>query len=423
MQIGLTTHDGAPFRFPVAPSADALMIYRLTFKLILQRMDAQRAHALAARLLRTVSRIPVLGSLVGRVLRPRDPRLHVKALGLTFPSPLGVAAGMDKDAIMFEGLGMLGFGFVEVGTVTADKQSGNPKSQWRLIPDRALLNSMGFPNVGASTVGKRLSDRSGSTIIGVNLGKSAATPIEQAGDDYRAAIRRLGPVFDYVVLNVSSPNTPGLRDLQAVGRLGRLITDVREELHDLGNPRPILIKIAPDLTDAEIDAIADLSLELELDGIIAINTTVNRSGLSTPLPAESLGRGGVSGAPLKARALEVLQRLYARVGDRLVLISVGGIETPDDAWERLLAGATLLQAHSGFVYGGPLWPRRINRGLSRRLSEIHASSIHDAVGATARDAQPAKQSKEDGTVASPVTAPVGHVPVGVTATAVHSLST
>jgi dihydroorotate dehydrogenase len=364
------------------------VIYRLLFRLVLRRVDPEVAHALASRGLRAATRMPRVGALIRRVFAPRDPRLEVRALGRTFPSPLGVAAGVDKDASWFEALGALGFGHVEVGTVTAVPQEGNPRPRVvRLIPDRALLNRMGFPNPGADVVAARLRRRTGRTIVGVNIGKSKAAPVEEAGDDYRASVRRLASLVDHLVLNVSSPNTPGLRDLQEAELLGPLVSDVRAELEAAGTRVPLLVKIGPDLADDRIDAIADLAAALRLDGIVAVNTTVDRSGL---VSSASIEGGGVSGAPLKARSVEVLRRLYSRVGDDLVLISVGGIETPDDAWERILAGATLVQAYTGFVYGGPAWPRQINRALSRRVSRAGGKSIQDLVGTGAADPRAAQ---------------------------------
>ena len=358
-----------------------MTLYRLTFKLVLERMEAERAHTLAALVLRAVDATPLLGRMVAWLLKPADPRLEVKALGLTFPSPLGVAAGMDKDAEMFQGLGKLGFGYVEVGTVTADAQVGNPKTRvWRLSKDRGLLNSMGSPNEGATVIGRRLARRASSAIVGVNVGKLKDTFVDDAAPDYRLAIKRLEGHYDYVVLNVSSPNTPGLRDLQSVAHLRDLITQVREELQSAGMQKPVLVKLAPDLSDDEIDAIADLALELELDGIIATNTTTDLTSITAAPPAEAGGHGGISGAPLKPRAVAVLERLRSRVGARLVLISVGGIETPDDAWERLLAGATLLQAHTGFVYGGPLWAHSVNRGLIKRLAATETAHLEEIIG-------------------------------------------
>jgi dihydroorotate dehydrogenase len=341
------------------------VIYRSLYALLLRRIPAETAHALAARSVRLAHRLGLL-RLVGRP----DPLLAVDALGLRFATPLGVAAGVDKDASWFEGLGALGFGSVEIGTVTPLAQEGNPRPRVRrLTADRALQNSMGFPNPGAEAVAARIARRRAGTVLGVNVGRAKGSSSAQAAEDYRATVRRLAAHADYLALNVSSPNTPGLRDLQAVEPLRGLVAAVREELAALGLERPVLVKIAPDLADEDVDAIADLATELGLDGIIATNTTVDRSGLaSTDVPPE----GGISGAPLKARSLAVLERLRARAGDGLVLISVGGIEDAGDAWARLRAGATLVQAYTGFVYGGPGWPRRVNRDLAAKMRAAEA---------------------------------------------------
>jgi dihydroorotate dehydrogenase len=304
--------------------------------------------------------------LVARALAPRDPALAVHALGLDFPSPLGLAAGFDKDAGHVDALAALGFGFVEIGTVTAHGQPGNPRPRmFRLPADRALVNRMGFNNDGAEAAAGRLSrPRDPGTVVGVNIGRTKSA--EDAGADYRASAARLAPLADYLVINVSSPNTPGLRDLQAVEQLAGLIADVRAATATAGRHVPLLVKIAPDLADDDVDAIADLALAAGLDGVIATNTTTARDGLVSPAAAvAAAGAGGVSGAPVADRSLAVLRRLRDRAGDRLILVSVGGVETPEDAWERLRAGATLVQAYTGFVYGGPLWPWRMHRGLSR----------------------------------------------------------
>jgi len=360
-------------------------MYRLLYRIVLRRVPAEAAHLAAFALIRVfgrVARVPGAAWLLRRWLGPRDPVLRVRALGLEFPGPLGLAAGFDKDARGTRGLAALGFGFVEVGTVTARAQPGNPRPRmFRLTADRALVNRMGFNNEGAAAAAARLGrirgQRSrGGPVVGVNIGKTRTAPDADAAADYAASARAVAAVADYVVVNVSSPNTPGLRDLQAADRLKPVLAAVRSALDAAvpGRPQgirgrvPLLVKIAPDLADADVDAIADLALELGLDGIIATNTTVSRDGLASP-PAEvaAAGAGGLSGPPLRARSLEVLTRLRERAGDRLVLIAAGGIETPDDAWERLRAGATLVQAYTGFVYGGPLWPRRMHAGLARRM--------------------------------------------------------
>ncbi len=357
------------------------LIYRLLLKLLLWRIDAERAHALASRTLRMATAAAPVRAVLRRLLAPRDAGLRVRALGLDFPSPLGVAAGFDKEARLVDGLTALGFGFVEVGTVTALAQPGNERPRvFRLPADRALVNRMGFPNDGADAAGARLGRRRrDESVVGVNVGKSKLAAAQAAVEDYRAAVRRLAPLADYLVLNVSSPNTPGLRDLQAIEPLRALVDGIRAEVP---SGLPLLVKIAPDLADEDVDAIADLALELKLDGIVAVNTTVGRAGLaSEPAAIEAAGGGGLSGTPLRERSLEVLRRLHARAGERLALISVGGVETADDVWERILAGASLVQAYTGFVYGGPLWARRVNRDLVQLLRESGRASIEELIGA------------------------------------------
>ena len=354
-------------------------MYRLLYRMVLRRVPAEAAHLAAFGLIRVfgwVARVPGAAWLLGRWLGPRDPVLRVRALGLSFPGPVGLAAGFDKDARGTRGLAALGFGFVEVGTVTARAQPGNPRPRmFRLTADRALVNRMGFNNAGAAAAAARLSRARGrrargGPVVGVNIGKTRAVPDADAAADYAASARAVAAVADYVVVNVSSPNTPGLRDLQAADRLRPVLVAVRSALDAAvpGRRVPLLVKIAPDLADADVDAVADLALELGLDGIIATNTTTSRDGLASPAAeVAAAGSGGLSGPPLRARSLAVLRRLHARAGDRLVLIAAGGIETPDDAWERLRAGATLVQAYTAFVYGGPLWPRRMHAGLAARL--------------------------------------------------------
>ncbi|MEJ7787209.1 MAG: quinone-dependent dihydroorotate dehydrogenase [Solirubrobacteraceae bacterium] len=358
------------------------MIYRLFFRLILRRIDAEQAHDLAIAWTVRATRVPAIRRALRRLLRPREPRLRVRALGITFETPLGVAAGMDKNARWFEVLGALGFGFVEIGTVTAVAQDGaeRPRIE-RLEQVDGMLNWMGFPNDGAEQVARRLA-RPRETIVGVNIGKSKVASSGKAAEDYRAATRHLAPLADYLVLNVSSPNTPGLRRLQAAEVLRELVAEVREELDELDLRVPLIVKIGPDLADDELNAVADVALEMRLDGLIAVNTTVDRQGFASRHlgPADT---AGLSGAPLTSRALEVLATLRARVGNQLVLIAVGGVQTPADALDRILAGATLVQAHTGFIYGGPLWPWRVNRTLARAIRERGASSVQDLVGAAA----------------------------------------
>jgi dihydroorotate dehydrogenase len=305
--------------------------------------------------------------------------LETTIFGVRFPGPLGLAAGFDKDGSGLKTWGALGFGYAEVGTVTARPQPGNPAPRmFRLADDRALLNRMGFNNHGAGALAAKLSRNVSEVPIGANIGKTKTTPAEAAVDDYSESARLVGPLASFLVVNVSSPNTPGLRDLQAVESLRPILAAVRAQ-----TTTPVLVKIAPDLSDSDVDEIADLAVELGLAGIVATNTTVSRDGLITPGVAE-LGAGGISGAPVAQRSVEVLRRLYRRVGDRLVLISVGGIETADDAWERITAGASLLQGYTGFVYGGGLWAKHIHDGLAQRLHDGGFASLADAVGSATR---------------------------------------
>ncbi len=340
----------------------------------------ERIHRIMFGLIRAATALPPLRGLLRRVLAVDDPVLHTRVFGVDFPAPLGLAAGFDKNAEGIGAWGALGFGYAELGTVTGRAQPGNPAPRlFRLPADRALINRMGFNNEGADAVAARLRAGRAHVPVGINIGKTKAVPVDEAVADYRYSAALLAPLADYLVVNVSSPNTPGLRDLQAVDALRPLLAAVQEEV-DV----PVLVKIAPDLADADIDAVADLAVELGLDGIIATNTTISREGLATPADeVERIGAGGLSGAPVAERALEVLRRLHARVGDRLVIVSVGGIFTVDEAWRRITAGASLLQGYTGFIYGGPLWMRRIHRGLAERVRAAGYSSLAEAVGTEA----------------------------------------
>ncbi|WP_052850888.1 quinone-dependent dihydroorotate dehydrogenase [Streptomyces avicenniae] len=367
-----------------------MSLYGALYSTVLRRIDAEAAHRLAFALIRATARVPGLRAAVRAAFAPPHPELRVTALGLDLPGPFGLAAGFDKNAVGIDGLGMLGFDHVEIGTVTCLPQAGNPPRRlFRLVRDRALLNRMGFNNDGSAAVAARLARRGrprGGPAVGVNIGKTKAVTDEDAVADYVTSTERLAQHADYLVVNVSSPNTPGLRDLQATSRLHPLLSAVREAAGRAVPERrvPLLVKIAPDLADEDIDAIADLALDLGLDGIIATNTTVSREGLSSPADAvAALGPGGISGAPLKDRSLAVLARLYGRVGGRVTLVGVGGVETADDAWARVLAGATLVQGYSGFIYEGPAWARAVNRGLAARLAASPYATLADAVGAHA----------------------------------------
>ncbi|MFY1676061.1 quinone-dependent dihydroorotate dehydrogenase [Streptomyces sp. WMMC905] len=367
-------------------------MYKTFFRLVFCRVDPERAHGWAFRWIGWASRVPVLRTFVAAVLAPRHEELRVEALGLRMHGPVGLAAGFDKNAVAIDGMAMLGFDHVEVGTVTGEPQPGNPRKRlFRLVRDRALINRMGFNNEGSRAVAARLAARTPvfRPVVGVNIGKTKAVPEEEAVGDYVRSTERLAPYADYLVVNVSSPNTPGLRGLQEVERLRPLLRAVREAADRAVPARrvPLLVKIAPDLSDEDVDAVADLAVALGLDGIIATNTTVARESLGlTSSPALVREGGGLSGAPLKERSLEVLRRLYARVGDRIVLVGVGGVESAEDAWRRVLAGATLVQGYSAFVYEGPTWARSLHRGLAERLRRSPYATLADAVGADVRKA-------------------------------------
>ncbi len=360
----------------VAPTREGT-VYGLVRRLFFL-IPPERIHTLVFAVLRGATAVALARRLLHRLLGPADPALASTVFGVRFPGPLGLAAGFDKDGLGLLTWGALGFGYAEVGTVTANAQPGNPAPRmFRLPADRALLNRLGFNNLGAGALAIRLARHRPDIPIGVNIGKTKTTPTANALDDYRASARLVGPLASYLVVNVSSPNTPGLRDLQAVESLRPILSAVLAE-----TSKPVLVKIAPDLSDADLDDVADLAVELGLAGIVATNTTVSRDGLKTS-GVDALGPGGISGPPVARRATEVLRRLYGRVGDRLVLISVGGIETADDAWERITAGASLLQGYTGFIYGGGLWPKRIHDGIARLLRDGGFASLSDAVGSAA----------------------------------------
>ncbi len=341
--------------------------YRWLFDHALRHVDAETAHRTGFGLLRAgrpvVARLP---------LRAGGP--EVRAMGLTFPGPLGLAAGFDKNAEGIDALAALGFSFVEVGTVTGEAQPGNPRPRlFRLPDDRAVVNRMGFNNDGAEAVARRLEARrrrgtAKPVVVGVNIGKTKLVPEDQAIGDYEKSARLLAPYADYLVVNVSSPNTPGLRDLQAVEKLQPLLEAVRRRADAVTEHRvPLLVKIAPDLSDDDVLAVADLASAIGLDGVVATNTTISRDGLvSTPEAVERAGAGGLSGAPLRQRSLDVLRLLRGRLDPAMAVISVGGIGDADDARERLDAGATLLQAYTAFIYEGALWPCRVQRQLAAR---------------------------------------------------------
>ena len=339
-------------------------------KPLLFRSDPERVHERVMRGLAWAAEHPGALRLLSAAYSVRDPRLETRAFGLTFPSPVGLAAGFDKNAVAVPTWAALGFGFVEVGSVTAHAQPGNPKPRlFRLPNDVALVNRMGFNNEGAAVVAARLKAlrRTGAVQVplGVNVGKSKVTPLENAPEDYLESLNQLWPYADYFVINVSSPNTPGLRALQGRARLSELLGTV-QAFRTSQTKKPVLLKVAPDLTDHELADITELAVQHGISGLVATNTTVSRTGLGTALDEA----GGLSGKPLKDRSLAVLHFLKG-LGTGLPIVSVGGIADADDVFARLEAGAILVQLYTSFVYEGPFLLRRLNRRLLEKLEQRH----------------------------------------------------
>lgn len=362
------------------------MPYRLLRPLLFS-LPAETAHTVVAGAMDAA-----LGSRPARdaaraLFSVDDPALRVSRWGIEFPNPVGLAAGFDKSGAYFNALGALGFGFVEIGTVTALPQPGNPRPRlFRLPEDGALLNRLGFNNPGAEAVARRLARTPAEPVLGINLGKSKVTPLEEATADYLRSLELLEPYARYLVVNVSSPNTPGLRKLQDAGPLRELLRALRARAGELATARgeaarPVLLKIAPDLTDAQVVEVVGIAREEGIAGLIATNTTISREGLKTPrAEVEALGDGGISGRPLRKRALEVVSLIHRETRGALPVVGVGGIFDADDAWERIRAGASLVQLYTGFVYGGPARVRDINRGLLRLLRREGFRSLEEAVG-------------------------------------------
>ncbi len=338
-------------------------------------LSPERAHAVTFALLEGVRRIPGIIGLIGG--SPAPASAGVEVMGLRFPGPVGLAAGMDKDARHVDAMTVLGFGHIEVGTLTPLAQPGNERPRlFRLRADRALINRMGFNNGGVVAAVERLRQRSPGIIVGGNIGKNKSTPNEQATADYLKCFTALYPVVDHFVVNVSSPNTPGLRELQEKGPLLLLLTQLRDEGHrlqasrlhlakaDEAGQKPILLKIAPDLTDGQLDDIVAVVKESGIQGVVATNTTIGRKDLRTPQhELDKIGAGGLSGAPLRERSTEVLRYLRARLPKPYVIIGVGGIDSAEAAIERIQAGADLVQVYTGLIYEGPALVKRINNAF------------------------------------------------------------
>ena len=344
-------------------------MYKQFAKPLLFKLDAERAHHFIFDNVKRLGRVPGTAALLRTLYDYRHPSLEREVFGLKFPNPVGLAAGLDKNALLTDELATMGFGFVEIGTVTPRPQPGNPAPRlFRLPQDEALLNRMGFNNDGATTVAERLGRRRNrQLIIGGNIGKNKDTPNEQAGADYVAAFDALVEEVDYFVVNVSSPNTPGLRELQDKEPLIRLLQQVQARNLARATPRPLLLKIAPDLTDAQLDDILDIARETQLSGLVATNTTIARPDTLRTAAATvaSYGAGGLSGRPLRERATEVIRYLHRRSQGKMPIIGAGGIHSAQDALEKLAAGATLVQLYTGFIYEGPGLVKQINQALVR----------------------------------------------------------
>jgi dihydroorotate dehydrogenase len=350
-----------------------------TLRSLLFQLDPERAHDLA-----TVG-IRALGRAAAVHRRPRvDPSLAVEAFGLRFEHPLGLAAGFDKGEVLAPGLFVLGFSHVEIGTLTPRPQPGNPRPRMFRLPEhRALINRMGFNNRGAEDCARRLAGlaparRAG--IVGINVGRNKDTPNERAEDDYLACIERLHPFADYLVINISSPNTPGLRALQARDALERLLGACAARARSLPVPKPLLVKLAPDLSDEALDEAVDVSLAVGASGIIATNTTLERPGASAQHP-NAREAGGLSGEPLAELSLRALRRVCGRAQRRIPVVGVGGVMSAADVYARLRAGACLVQVYTGFIYGGPLFPRTVLRELPGLLARDGFARMSDAIGA------------------------------------------
>ncbi len=358
---------------------------------LLFSLDAERAHEWGMWALRS----GIAARLLGEAERELPSGLAVKRFGLEFTNPLGLAAGFDKNGVAPDQLEKLGFGFVEVGTVTLKPQPGNDRPRlFRLPNDGAIINRLGFNNDGAEVVAKRLASADHHRIIGINIGKNKEVPNEEAIENYLKCLELIYPAADYIAINVSSPNTPGLRELQKDEALGDLLSAILGRATELSAEtsleadsgqrlrKPILVKIAPDLTDREILKVADICSELGVDGIIATNTTTSREGLGTAAPAK-IGAGGLSGRPLAARSNSVISLIFRHTAGNLPIIGVGGVFSAADAFEKIAAGAVLVQAYTGFVYGGPRFPVEVLSGLAEILDERGFGSVDEAVGSGA----------------------------------------
>lgn len=342
-------------------------MYKLLLRPFFFLFKAETAHHVALWLLRLIMKIPGKRWAFRKLYVADSPSLTRNVFGLSFPNPVGLAAGFDKDAKYTDELECLGFGFIEIGTVTPRPQEGNPQPRlFRLPEDQALINRMGFNNDGVAAIQQRLMHRKGKIIVGGNIGKNKLTPNENALQDYLACFDALAGVVDYFVVNVSSPNTPGLRELQEKEPLTRLLEALQAHNAGLEAPKPLLLKIAPDLTDSQLDEIIAIAMETRLSGIVATNTTISREGLHTDASTiEAIGAGGLSGAPLRNRSTEIVRYIAEQTNGQLPIIAVGGIFSAADAREKLDAGASLVQVYTGFIYEGMGICKTICKGLHK----------------------------------------------------------
>jgi len=340
-------------------------MYRLLIRPLLFLFDPEKIHHFTFKAIVILQRIPGVAQLFRWMYSREDQRLSRRVFGIHFPNPVGLAAGFDKDALATDEFANFGFGFIEIGTVTPKPQAGNDQPRlFRLPKDKAIINRMGFNNQGATAAAQRLSNRKSKIIIGGNIGKNKVTPNELAFEDYKECYRILDPVVDYFVVNVSSPNTPGLRELQEKEPLRQLLSGVKSLSANSPKPKPVLLKIAPDLTEQQLEDIVDILLSTKTDGVIATNTTVDRSKLTTETTTiQAIGAGGLSGAPLKDRSTEVIRWLRQKLGPDYPIIGVGGILTAADAREKFKAGATLIQLYTGFIYEGPGLVKKILKSV------------------------------------------------------------
>lgn len=343
-------------------------MYTSLIRPLLFKLPAEKAHHLTFNSLKALMRLPGAAPMAESRFQVNDKRLERELFGLKFSNPVGLAAGLDKNALLVDELVNFGFGFIEIGTLTPRPQAGNPLPRlFRLPADGGLINRMGFNNDGVEAAAERLRKSKHRTIIGGNIGKNKDTANEEAEKDYKACFEALYDVVDYFVVNVSSPNTPNLRALQEREPLQRLIMSLQERNAAKAKPKPILLKIAPDLNEAQLYDIVSLTSETKLAGLIATNTTISRSGLRTASDAvTAIGAGGLSGRPLTQRSTEVIRYLHRQSGGTIPIIGVGGIFSAEDALEKLNAGASLIQLYTGFIYEGPALVRRINEAILRQ---------------------------------------------------------